>query len=470
MSRSRKKPLLEVKIEKYAAQGKSIGYHDGKVIFVAGAIPGDLVKVKLFKNKKDYAEGKLLQVLEPSLNREDADCKHFGSCGGCQWQMLDYQIQTKYKSAQIEDQMRKVMERNSITPNDILSAHNPWRYRNKVEFSFSTKKYLKPEELNNEELSNNKNVLGFHAKGLFDKVVEIDDCKIQPMEGNEIRNELHSYALDNDLEYYDLRENKGFLRNLQIRQTLEGQIMVNLIVRGQKDEKLTAALDHLKDKFPHIKSLFYTLNNKLNDSMYDLEPVLYHGDPYIRERLGDFLFHISPLSFFQTNTEQAELLYKTAKKMLDLQGDEVLYDLYCGTGSIGIYMSDKVKQVIGVETVEQAVEDAHSNAELNNVQEKCAFFAGDVDDICKPNFFEQHAPPDVMVVDPPRVGLSPKIIKAILQVAPPSLLYISCNPSTQARDLELLEEKYQVLELQPVDLFPHTYHIENIALLKLKEN
>ncbi len=468
MSRRRKKKLLELNIEKYAAQGKSIGYHEGKVVFVAAAIPGDLVKVKIVKNKKDYAEGKLLQVIKPSPYRQDADCQHFGSCGGCQWQMLDYQLQTKYKYAQVQEQMRNISQNNDIQVLDILSAHHPFRYRNKVEFSFSNKKYLKPEELNDENLSNSRNVLGFHAKGLFDKVVEIEDCKIQPKEGNIIRNAVHRYAQDHDLEYYDLRENKGFLRGLQIRQSTEGQIMVNLIARSGRDGEIKGILDFLRSEFDYIHSYYYTINDKLNDSLYDLEPSLYQGEAFIRERLGDFIFHISPLSFFQTNTAQAETLYAAAKKMLNLEGDEVLYDLYCGTGSIGIYMSDSLRQVIGVETVAQAVEDAHSNAQLNNVQDKCQFFVGDVDDVCHPKFFEEHPAPDIIVVDPPRMGLTPKIIDSLLQVSAPKLLYISCNPSTQARDLEKLEEKYQVLKLQPVDLFPHTYHIENIALLQLK--
>ncbi len=470
MARRRKKKELEnLSVEKYAAEGKSIAYHEGKVIFVKGAIPGDVVDVRLTKNRKDYAQATITQIVEPSPQRIPARCSYFGACGGCQWQMLDYLQQAKYKEQQVRDQMHTLYKTQNPTLQPILTSEAQWHYRNKVEFSFSTKQYVPTESLDDSSFDMNKSVLGFHARGFFDKVVEIRECLIQPSKGNQIREYIREVCDQLGAQYYDLRANEGFLRNVVIRETTLGETMVNLIVTSESEDLRHQILQKLKEYSPAIDSLFYTLNDKLNDSIIDLSPQHYHGIEYITERLGDFLYKIGPKSFFQTNSLQAAVLYESARELLDLQGHEVLYDIYCGTGSIGIYLSESVSQVYGVELVEEAIDDAHLNAKLNGVESKCEFFVGDVSKVCNPDFFASHSPPDVIVLDPPRAGLSQSLIEQLMTLDTPKILYISCNPATQARDLAMMLGKYEVITLQPVDLFPHTHHIENIALLKLKK-
>ena len=459
--------LPKLTMESYAAEGKSLARLDGKVIFVENTIPGDEVDVLLRKNKKDWAEGIAIHFHNYSSLRIQPFCQHFGICGGCQWQMLPYEQQLKYKQQQVSDNLHRIgkVVLPEILP--IIGATETTRYRNKMEYTFANKRFLLPEEIKNPDISSEENVAGFHARGFFDKVVPIIECHLQPEPTNYIRMAVAAFLKEHNLTHYDIRNHTGFLRNLVIRMTTTGEIMVNIVL-GYEDKKTRLALlDFISEKFPEITTLLYTINPKNNDSLYDLEPQVYSGKGFIIEKLEDFEFKISPKSFFQTNTKQGEKLYQVTRDFAELTGNETVYDLYCGTGSIGIFVSKLAGKIVGVETIEDAVKDAKENALLNQL-ENASFFAGDVIDICNDDFFEKNGKPDVIITDPPRVGMHEKLLKKLLDIAAPLIVYVSCNPATQARDLALLNEKYEVTKIQPVDMFPHTLHIENVIQLKLR--
>lgn len=465
--RRKKVVLNNVVMENYAAEGKSLGRVEGKVIFVENTIPGDEVDVLLQKNKKDWAEGIALHFHKYSTLRIEPFCQHFGVCGGCQWQMLPYHQQLKYKQQQVVDNLKRIgkVDLPEIMP--IIGTEQTTRYRNKMEYTFSNKRFLLTEELHNPTISADENVAGFHARGYFDKVVPIIECHLQNEPTNFIRLALWEYAKERGLSHYNIRNHSGYLRNLLIRIATTGEIMVNIVV-GYEDKKLLLPmLEFIQNKFPEITSLLYTVNTKKNDSLLDLQPQVFQGKGYIIEKLEDFIFKISPKSFFQTNTFQGEKLYQVARRFAELNGTQTVYDLYCGTGSIGIFVSKLAKKIIGVEMVEDAIQDAIENAFLNNLR-NAAFFAGDVIDICNDAFFDDHGRPDVIITDPPRAGMHEKLVKKLLDMAAPIIVYVSCNPATQARDLSLLNEKYAVTKIQPVDMFPHTLHIENVVQLKIR--
>ena len=451
----------------YAAGGKCLAKHEGKVIFMENAVPGDIVTVRLIKNKKDWAEAQVIRFVSFSSERIEPFCKHFGICGGCQWQMLPYEKQLEYKHDQVLQSLKRIgkLDLPEILP--ILGSERTTLYRNKLEYTFSNHRYLLKEELADPRISNLQNAAGFHARGIFDKVVDVETCYLQDEPTNGIRLEVKRWAIENELSFYDIQRHEGYLRNLQIRLCRTGEIMVN-IVFGYRDEHLqNALLKHLQNEFPAITTLLYTINPKWNDSLNDLQPIVYAGNGYVIEKLEKFLFKIGPKSFFQTNTAQAERLYQTVRSFAALNGTETVYDLYCGTGSIGIFLSDGAKKVIGIELIPEAIEDAKENALLNQIHH-AAFFAGDVTEICDDRFFETHGRPDLIVSDPPRAGMSEKLIAKLLEIAAEKIIYVSCNPATQARDLNLLSEKYQISAVQPVDMFPHTLHIENVTALFLK--
>lgn len=458
-------------MEDYAAEGKCLSRVDGKVIFIDGVVPGDCVDVRLLKSKKDWAEGTPTHFHSYSSNRTEIRCAHMGACGGCQWQMLPYEWQLKYKQQQVEQTLKRIGKVSLPAIDSIVGCTTHYYYRNKIEYTFSNKRFLLPEEIKNPDISSLQNVAGFHARGFFDKVVDITTCHLQAEPTNAIRLFIKEYAAKNDLSFYDFRTHEGYLRNLQLRLCRTGEIMVNLIVGEDKPAITLPLLKALLEKFPSITTLLYTVNLKWNDSIYDLTPVIFHGKGYVIEELTNveanqtFRFKIGPRSFFQTNTEQAEKLYQLTNELAELTGNETVYDLYCGTGSIGIFLSPNAKKIIGVEQVAAAIEDAKENAALNSL-EKSAFFAGDVIDICTDDFFAQHGKPDVIITDPPRAGMHPKLIEKLLEIGAPTVVYVSCNPSTQARDLQALDSLYQVTKVQPVDMFPHTHHIENIVQLK----
>lgn len=492
--------LTNLRVEEYAAEGKSLARVDGKVVFIEKAIPGDVIDLRLTKNKKDWAEGYPILFHSYSADRVAAFCSHFGVCGGCQWQMLPYNKQLAYKQKQVEETLKRLgkIQLPEILP--IIGATATEFYRNKLEYTFSTREFTKtappfPDLSAREEfitagslpdkpvektagLLTNKNpekrndnsttgAAGFHARGWFDKVVEIENCWLQPEPTNLIRNTLAGFARAHQYSFYDYKLHQGFLRNVQVRTSSLGEVMVNVILGEDHPEKIHRMLTHLMEQVPSITTLLYTLNPKWNDSIQDLVPVIFHGKGYILEKLEAYQFRIGPHSFFQTNTLQAEKLYKIAREFAELSGAETVYDLYCGTGSIGIFLSRQAKKIVGVEMIEAAVEDARKNAALNKISQT-AFFAGDVTDICTHEFFMTQGKPDVVICDPPRAGLHPKLVNKILDIAAPVVVYVSCNPATQARDLNLLDEKYQVTRVQPIDMFPHTHHIENVVQLKLK--
>jgi 23S rRNA (uracil1939-C5)-methyltransferase len=460
--------LTAVLVEDYAAEGKSLARVDGKVIFIANAVPGDIVDIRLSKNKKDWAEGHIIAFRQYSPERVEPFCAHFGVCGGCRWQMLPYHRQLEYKQQQVEDNLRRIGKITLPAISPILGAENTVHYRNKMEYTFSNRRFLLPHELNDPTVSADQRVAGFHAKGLFDKVVDIDTCHLQAEPTNRIRKAVRDFGLRESLSFYDIRQHEGWLRNLQLRICTTGEIMANLVL-GYRDDDLTQKLaKDLLQQFPELTTLLYTINPKWNDSISDLEPRILFGKGYVIERMEDFQFKIGPKSFFQTNTRQGESLYRVTREFAALTGKETVYDLYCGTGSIGIFVSPRAARIIGVEVIDEAVEDARENAALNGVSH-ARFFSGDVTALCQDAFFEQEGRPDVIITDPPRAGMSERLVAKILEIAAPTVVYVSCNPATQARDLQWLDSKYAVTRVQPVDMFPHTHHIENIVQLKLRE-
>jgi len=466
--RKKKNIVLEdLIVTGYAAEGKSIARHEGKVIFMENAVPGDRVTVRITKDKKDWAEGRILEIKSYSPERIDPFCSHFGVCGGCQWQMLPYEKQLEYKQDQVVQSLRRIGKLDLPAISPILGADITRFYRNKLEYTFSNRRYLLPRELGDPEISSLQNAAGFHARGIFDKIVDVDVCHLQQEPTNRIRKEIKSWGLEKGVSFYDIQQHEGFLRNLMLRICRTGEIMVNLVF-GHRDESLQSdILQRLKDRFPEITTLLYTINTKKNDSIFDLSPVVFHGRGYVIEKLEDFSFKIGPKSFFQTNTSQCERLYQVVRNMAGLKGDETVYDLYCGTGSIGIFLSNRLKKLVGIELIPEAVADADENARLNGVGH-ARFFTGDATLLCNDSFFNVHGRPDLIVTDPPRAGMTDKLVSTLLGIAAEKIIYVSCNPATQARDLAMLSEKYHISAVQPVDMFPHTLHIENVTALFLK--
>ncbi|MDH7464601.1 23S rRNA (uracil(1939)-C(5))-methyltransferase RlmD [Chitinophagaceae bacterium 26-R-25] len=461
--------LSNVTVQDYAAEGKSLSKLDGKVIFIEGAVPGDVVDVQLTKSKKDWGEGRAVRFHEFSKDRVAPFCEHFGVCGGCKWQMLPYEMQLQFKQNEVAQNLRRIGKVTLPEIMPIAGCDETRYYRNKLEFTFSNRRYLLPNEIRKEEAIPQENAVGFHVPRIFDKVIDINTCHLMEEPQNAIRNTVRTFALQNGYTFYDIKNHEGWLRNLIVRICTTGEVMVNVCF-GYEDEKQRKKLfDHLLATVPSITTLLYTINPKWNDSIYDLSPQTYFGKGFILEKLEDFQFKISPKSFFQTNTKQGEKLYQITRDFAELTGNEVVYDLYCGTGSIGIFVSKKAKKIIGVEVIADAIEDAKENAKLNNI-EHASFFAGDVIDVCDDNFFSQHGKPDVIITDPPRAGMHEKLVRKILDMEAPTVVYVSCNPATQARDLNLLDEKYEVTKIQPVDMFPHTHHIENVVQLMLRNN
>jgi 23S rRNA (uracil1939-C5)-methyltransferase len=471
MRKPKNKLLKEIEVSGYAAEGKSLAKIDGKVYFIEGAVPGDIVDLLLTKDKKDWAEGKAIHFHKYSENRVEPFCQHFGICGGCKWQMLPYEKQLEYKQQEVSQNLRRIgkIELPEIMP--ILGSDLTRYYRNKLEFTFSNRKYLTREEMNvviDEEAQTSEKkdtpALGFHVPRIFDKIVDIQECYLQADPVNQIRNWVRDFVLARQYSFYNIRAHEGWLRNLTFRLCTTGELMVNLVIGHEMKTDRILLLDEMIKAFPQITSLYYTINPKFNDSIHDLEPVLYSGNAYVTEKLGHLYFRIGPKSFFQTNTRQAEKLYDVTKLFTGLTGHETVYDLYCGTGSIGLYVSDQSAKVIGVEVIDAAVTDARENAKANGINH-AQFFSGDVINICTDSFFESNGRPDVIITDPPRAGMHEKLVQKILEIGAPRVVYVSCNPATQARDLQLLDSGYQVTAIQPVDMFPHTHHIENVVQL-----
>lgn len=469
MGRKKLDLILEnVKIEAVAAEGKSLAHVDGTVVFVEFAVPGDIVNVKVTKKKKNYMEGFILEIVKHSDDRLQPFCEHFGICGGCRWQPLPYDMQLKAKQQQVWDQLVRIghLEIPDISP--ILPSDKTKYYRNKLEFTFSNKRWIynneDPDSLTDEERLG----LGFHVGKFFDKVLDIKHCSLQPEPSNEIRLFIREYAVTHNLEFYNIRENTGFLRNIIVRNNQVGDVMLTVCFAYDDQDKIVPMLDAIAVEFPQIKSLHYVINEKLNDSISDLDCILYKGEDAIWETMGKLKFKIGPKSFYQTNSEQAYKLYSVAKEFAALTGNEVVYDLYTGTGTIAQFISDKASKVIGIEYVKEAIEDARINAEANGIT-NCTFFDGDMKDILTADFIKEHGKPEVMIIDPPRAGMHPDVVKVIMEAAPERIVYVSCNPASQARDLAMMSPMYEITAVQPVDMFPHTMHVENVCALKLKD-
>ncbi len=476
--RKKQQPILEnITVENFAAEGKSLARVNGKVIFIEGTIPGDVVDIQIIRSKKDWAEAYPIKFIHPSEDRLQPFCSHFGVCGGCQWQMLPYPKQLLFKQQQVTDHLQRIGKIDLPPIETIIGADNTTNYRNKLEYTFATRRYvpkaefaaLKAASVQDESIMQQaiSNAGGFHAKGQFDKVVAIEKCYLQIEPTNEIRNTIVQFCREHQYPFYDIKNHSGWLRNTMVRIATTGEIMLNIVI-GFKDETMQNALfNFLLRTFPTITTLLYTINLKFNDSIYDLNPITYHGKGFIIEMLEQFKFKISAKSFFQTNTKQAEKLYQITRDFAELTGIETVYDLYCGTGSIGIFCSQHAKKIVGVELIEDAIIDANENAALNQINH--AFFtSGDVIAICNDDFFTIHGKPDVIITDPPRAGMHEKLVTKLLEIEAPLIVYVSCNPATQARDLALLDIKYRVTKIQPVDMFPHTHHIENVVQLKLR--
>lgn len=467
MSRKMKnKVVTNLKIERIAAEGKCVGHHEGKVVFVQNVAPGDVVDVRITKGKSSFMEGEVIKFHEFSSDRIEPFCTHFGTCGGCKWQHINYNLQKTYKRQQVVDQFTRIGKIDIPEVSPILGSSQTQYYRNKLDFTFSNNRWLTREEINSGE-SFERNALGFHIPKMFDKIVDIDHCYLQGNISNEVRNQLREFALSEGLSFYDIRNQVGLLRNLIIRTTSTGESMV--IVQFGEDDKegIEKVMSFLNEQFPLITSLLYIVNLKKNETFHDLEVLTYAGKAYIEEEMEGLKFRIGPKSFYQTNSEQAYELYKVAREFAGLQGDEVVYDLYTGTGTIANFVAKQAKQVIGIEYVEAAIEDAKLNSQVNGI-ENTLFYAGDMKDMLNDEFLSKHNRPDVIITDPPRAGMHEDVVNMLLKLEATKIVYVSCNPATQARDIAILAEKYQVDKIQPVDMFPQTYHVENVVLLTLK--
>ena len=469
---SRKKkalPLLEkVTITDVAAEGKALAKVNDLVVFVPYVVPGDVVDLQVKRKKNKYAEAVAVKFHEYSPKRAVPFCQHYGVCGGCKWQCLSYEDQIKYKQKQVTDNLTRIgkVELPGISP--ILGSEKTEFYRNKLEFTFSDKRWLTEEEVKAEVQYDQMNAVGFHIPGAFDKVLAIEKCWLQDDISNQIRNTIRDYAYEHGLAFYNIRNHEGLLRNLMIRTSSTGELMVLLQVRVSSDKDLEETkelLAHVADKFPQITSLLYVVNNKCNDTINDLDVEVFKGNDHIFEEMEGLRFKVGPKSFYQTNSEQAYNLYKVTREFAGLTGDELVYDLYTGTGTIANFVSRKAKKVVGIEYVPEAIEDAKVNSAINNIT-NTLFYAGDMKDMLTQDFINEHGRPDVIITDPPRAGMHNDVIDVILFAEPKRIVYVSCNPATQARDLALLDAKYKVMAVQPVDMFPHTHHVENVVLLE----
>lgn len=466
MSKIKKNFLLEnLEVIDTSSEGKAIARHDGLVVFVEGAVPGDVVDVMVHRKKNSFAEGRMHALKKPSEKRVNPVCSHFGVCGGCKWQHFDYSAQLQFKQKHVQDALERLAKIEFPAVQPILGNATPYFYRNKLEFSFSNKKWLTLEQINDKETDYNRNAVGFHIPGFFDKVLDIDYCHLQNDLSNQIRNAVRSYALQNNISFYDIRNKSGCLRTLMIRTTSTGETMALLGVYEYDESSLFPLLEHLKQQFPQITSLLYTHSHKANDTFNDLDIKVYSGKDHITESMEGLQFKISPKSFYQTNSLQAYELYKITRQLAGLTGNELVYDLYTGTGTIANFVARQARQVVGIEYVEDAIVDARKNAELNGLT-NTLFYAGDMKDVLNDAFIQQHGKPDVIITDPPRAGMHEEVIKVILNAGPGKIVYVSCNPSTQARDLSLLDKDYKVTHVQPVDMFPQTAHVENVVLLE----
>lgn len=459
--------LRDIVIERAGAEGKSIAHWDGKVVFVNYAAPGDVADVRITGRKKRFLLGEIVEIKRASELRTSPQCEHFGLCGGCKWQHLSYSAQLKFKEQQVRDAFDRIGKLDYPEIRPILGTESIYGYRNKVEYTFCNSRWMLQEEIESGETLS-RNAAGFHMPGRFDKVLHLNTCHLQTEPTNAIRNWFFNHALSNGFTFFDTKTKIGFLRNLILRNSLSGEWMLLLIVGEDDEEKIHNVLKEFQANFPEIPNLLYVINTKANDTIYDLEVHTYAGKPWITEQLGDRRFIIQAKSFFQTNSAQAVQLYDTVKEFAKVCPGEVVYDLYCGTGSIGIYLAEEGVSIVGIDSVPDAIKDAYENAKLNNI-DRVVYEAGDMRNLFNPEFLSKHGRPDVLVTDPPRSGMHPAVIEQLNALRVPRLIYVSCNAATQARDLDLMRDVYRIVQVQPVDMFPHTHHVENVVLLELIE-
>jgi len=459
--------IEELEIIDAGAEGKAIGKWEGLTVFVPFAIPGDLVKVRVYKKKKKYAESYLLQIIKPSLDRVDAPCQHFGLCGGCKWQAMSYHKQLSYKQKQIEDNFARLGNFPFPPLMPIIKSEEEFYYRNKLEFTFTCRRWLDNTDMEQQKYGViETRGVGFHIPGKFDKVLDIEHCYLQKDPSNAIRLAIKEYSLLHHLSFYNVREHEGLLRNVIIRTSSTHDLMV-IMIFGEESEQINPLMDYLAERFPEITSLQFVINSKLNDTITDLNVNLFKGNPFIMEQMEDLQFKIGPTSFYQTNSQQAYNLYRIVRDLAKISADDIVYDLYTGTGTIANFVARFAKKVVGIEYVDAAIEDAKENSRLNHI-DNTVFFAGDIAKVLTSEFIKQNDRPDIIITDPPRAGMHTKVIDQLLEILPQRIVYVSCNPATQARDITLLANHYEVKKVQPIDMFPHTQHVENIALLERK--
>lgn len=471
--RNRKPLFTEVTILDTAAEGKSLAKIDEKVLFVPQTVPGDIVDVQVTKKRKNYMEGRVTKFHHYSKQRVEAFCEHFGVCGGCKWQFISYQDQLANKQRTVEDSLQRIAKVDLPPISPILASAKTTFYRNKLEFTFSNKEWLTQEQVESGENFDNRNALGFHVPGRFDKVLNINKCWLQDDPSNAIRDWVRAYALNNDLAFFDLREQEGYLRNLTIRTATTGEVMVIFSLYKEEKETRVKMLAAFQEAFPQVTAILYVINEKRNDTIGDLDIQCFHGRDHIFENMQAFnsekvlQFKIGPKSFYQTNSAQAVELYRITAEFANIQSHETVYDLYTGTGTIANFVAQQAKKVVGVEYVPDAIKDAKINSDINDIS-NTVFYAGDMKDVFTSQFISENGKPDVIITDPPRAGMHQDVIDVMLDLEAERIVYVSCNPATQARDLQLLDVKYKVQKVQPVDMFPHTHHVENVVLLQLK--
>ncbi len=468
MARRKPKRVENITIIDFAHKGKTIGKgEDGFVYLIEGPVPGDVVNAIHYKNKKGLRIAKALEYPVLSDKRTEPRCEHFGVCGGCKWQHTSYKAQLYYKEKTVRDAIERIAKDDGTKVLPILPCEDIYYYRNKMEYTFCNSRWISEEEVESGAEITNRNAAGFHRPGVFNKVVDLKTCHLQENLGNEIRLFLRDYSLSKGYSFFDYANNVGLMRNVTLRNSTTGEWMVTVVFRDNDEDAIEDVMVTLKDKFPAITSLFYVINQKKNDTLYDQEHLLYHGNPKMEEVLGSIRYNIGPKSFFQTNSAQAKNLFDLAAEFADIQASDIVYDLYTGLGSIALYIANQCKEVYGIEEIPQAIEDAKENQALNDIQ-NATFFAGDCKEILTIDFMEKYGKPNVVITDPPRAGMHETVVKTLLHIESPKIVYISCNPATQARDLVLLGEKYDLIKVKPVDMFPHTQHIESVALLKLR--
>lgn len=469
MGRRKKKPFSDVDITGIAHKGKSVGRApSGEVVFVDGGVPGDRAEVLGLRKKKGVWQGIVQEITSPSPQRKEPFCQHFEDCGGCKWQHFSYAGQIEHKEKSVVDAMRRIAGLHDTKIRPILPAPQTTAYRNKMEYSFSAKRWITEAEIAEGGDIDGRFALGLHRPGAFDKIVDLEECWLQAEPGNSIRNAVKAYAVDQGWSFYDAREQTGWLRALVLRNNEEGQWMLTLVASERREEEIQSLFERLQSQFPAITSYYFMLNAKKNDSLQDLEAEHWMGNEYLRIQLGEVNYDLGPKSFFQTNTRQAKNLYDLVVEFAGLKGDETVYDLYCGIGSIGLYLAGQARRVVGIDIIEEAIADARKNA-ARHPDRPMQFFAGDVKDVLQPDFAHTYGSPDIVITDPPRAGMHEDVIAFLLEVRPPRIVYVSCNPATQARDCARLAEAYEIPYVQPVDMFPHTSHVESIARLNRKE-